>query len=281
MVCLVNHQRMRVCVLFLVLLVILMIVELSQSARGLRARFRGGSRGRSRNRSLTRSSSGSSLKPKITKYTPIPATSVSSPVIVKQTKLGLRSRTFKKVVTAYLVHRYVFSNAPVYRSGYPLYRSYVTIPVNRAMRLSHDEEKLLDDQDELCLEKLAGNRTLEEGIDQNLVELNTTVKYSDEIVVKLHEINNTISLKDIKDQDFKISNLARYNTSIVAGTTCTQVAMTVQGTMVIMYERNPNRASLLKINNKLLLVVFSLFAFLNFFSTSYVSIAANLVRQPP
>lgn len=149
------------------------------------------------------------------------------------------------------------------------------------MRLSHDEEKLLDDQDELCLEKLAGNRTLEEGIDQNLVELNTTVKYSDEIVVKLHEINNTISLKDIKDQDFKISNLARYNTSIVAGTTCTQVAMTVQGTMVIMYERNPNRASLLKINNKLLLVVFSLFAFLNFFSTSYVSIAANLVRQPP
>ena len=266
MVCLMNHQRMRVCVLFLVLLVILMIVELSQSARGVRARSRGGSRGRSRNRSLTRSSSGSSLKPKITRYTPIPATSVRSPVIVNQTKLGLRSGTFKKVVTAYLVHRYVFSNAPVYRSGYPLYRSYVTIPVNRAMRLSHDEEKLLDNQDELCLEKLAGNRTLEEGIDQNLVELNTTVKYRDEIVVKLHElVNNTISLKDIKDQDFKISNLARYNTSIVAGTTCTQVAMTVQGTMVIMYERNPNRASLSKINNKLLLVVFSLFAFFKLF----------------
>lgn len=40
---------------------------------------------------------------------------------------------------------------------------------------------------------------LEEGIDQNLVELNIIVKYSDEIVVKLYEINNIILLKDIKD----------------------------------------------------------------------------------
>ena len=255
-----NHQKMRVPVLFLVLLVILLMVELSQSARA-----RGGSRGSSRNRSRTRSSSGSSSKPKITKYTPIPTTSVRSPVIVKQTQPGLRSGTFKKVVAAYLVHRYVFSSAPVYRSGYPLYRSYVAIPENRAVRLSHDEEKLLDVQGELCLGKMAGNRTLEEEIDDNLIELNTTVKYSDEIVVKLHEANTTISLKDVKDQDFEISNLARYNTSIVAGTNCTQVEMTVRGTMVTMYETNPNGASLSKINNKLLPVVFSLFAFLNIF----------------
>ena len=250
--------------LLLVLLVILnMMVELSQSARGVRARVRGGSRG------LTRSSSAARSKPRITKYTPIPATLVRSPVIVKQTKPGLLSGTFKTVVSAYLVHRYVFSNAPVYRSGYPLYRSYVSIPENRAVRLSHDEEKLLDDQDKLCLEILAVNRTLEEGIDENLVELNTTVKYSDEIVVKLHEVDNTISLKDIKDQDFEISNLARYNASIVTGTTCTQVEMMVQGTMVIMYETNPNRSSLSKINNKLLLVVFSLFVFFNYFSLNF------------
>ena len=255
---------MRVSVLFLVLLVILMMVELSQSARGGRGGSRGGSRGRSRNRSRTRSSSGSSSKPKITKYTPIPVTSTRSPVIVKQTQLGLRSGTYKKVVAAYLVDRYVFSSAPVYRSGYPLYRSYVAIPENRAVRLSHEEEKLLDDQGELCLGKLAGNRTLEE-IDDNLIELNTTVKYRDEIVVKLHEADSTISLKDVKDHDFEISNLARYNISIVAGTNCTQVEMTVRGTMVTMYETNPNGASLSKINNKLLPVVFSLFAFLNFF----------------
>ena len=257
-----NHQKMRVSVLFLVLLVILLMVELFQSAR---ARFRGGSRGRSRNRSRTRSSSGSSSKPKITKYTPIPTTSTRSPVIVKQTQLGLRSGTFKEVVAAYLVHRYVFSSAPVYRSGYPLYRSYVAIPENRAVRLSHDEEKLLDVQGELCLGKMAGNRTLEEEIDDNLIELNTTVKYSDEIVVKLHEANTTISLKDVKDQDFEISNLARSNTSIVAGTNCTQVEMTVRGTMVTMYETNPNGASLSRINNKLLPVVFSLFSFFNIF----------------
>jgi len=46
------------------------------------------------------------------------------------------------------------------------------------VRLSHNEEKLLDDQGELCLGELARNRTLEEGIDKNLVELNTTVKYN-------------------------------------------------------------------------------------------------------
>ena len=83
---------------------------------------------------------------------------------------------FKKVVVAYLVRRYAFSNAPVYRSGYPLYRCYVAIPKDRSVRLSRDEEKLLDDQGEsVCLGEYAGNRTLEEGIDENLVELNTTV----------------------------------------------------------------------------------------------------------
>ena len=253
---------MRVPALFLVLLVILMMVELSQTARG--GRSRGGS-SRSRSRSRSRSSSGSSSKPKITKYTPIPATSVRSPVIVKQTKLGSRSSTFKKVVAAYLVHRYLFSNAPVYRSGYPLYRSYVVIPKNRAVRLSHDEEKLLDDQGDLCLGELAGNRTLEEGIDENLVELNTTVKYNDGTTLNLNGFDNTISLKDIKDQGFEITTLARYNTSIVAETSCTQVEMTVEGTMVTMYETNPNRACLLKLSNKLLSVVISLFAFFNIF----------------
>lgn len=256
---------MRVDALFLVLLVTFTMVELSQSARGARGGSRGGSRGRSRYRSRSRSSSGSSSKPKITKYTPIPATSVRSPVIVKQTKLGTRSSTFKKVVAAYLVHRYVFSNAPVYRSGYPLYRSYVAIPKNRAVRLSYDEEKLLDDQGELCLGELAENRTLEEGIDENLVELNTTVKYNGGTTVKLHGFDNTVSLEDIKDQGFEITSRARYNTSIVAGTTCKQVEMTVNGTMITMYETNPNGASLPSINNKLLPVVTSLFAFLNIF----------------
>jgi len=132
-------------------------------------------------------------------------------VIVKQTRLGSRPGIFKKVVAAYLVRRYALSNAPVYRSGYPLYRSYVAIPRNRAVRLSHDEEKLLDDQGELCLGELAGNRTLEEGIGENLVELNTTVKYNDGTMVKQQGIDKTISLEDIKDQDFEITTLARYN----------------------------------------------------------------------
>jgi len=80
---------------------------------------------------------------------------------------------------------------------------------------------------------------------------------------KLQGFDKTISLEDMNDQDFEITTLARYNTSIVAGTACTQVEKILQGTMVTMYKTNPNEASLLKINNLLLPVVFSLFAFFN------------------
>ncbi|XP_078370026.1 uncharacterized protein LOC144653796 [Oculina patagonica] len=121
-----------------------------------------------------------------------------------------------------------------------MYRSYVSIPENRAVRLSSEEEKLLDDEGNLCLEKSSASQTLEEGIDDNLVELNTTVKYSDGRMINLHGVNNTVSLEDIKDKNFEVTSRARYNTSIVAGTTCTQVEKTVQGTMVTMYQTNPN-----------------------------------------
>ena len=117
---------MRFATVLLVVIVLMVTVELSETrGRGGGGRSAGsrGSRGSSRSRSR---SGGSSSKPKITKNTPIKATSVRSPVIVKQTKLGSRSSTFKKVVVAYLVTRYAFSSAPVYRQGYPMYRSYVS-----------------------------------------------------------------------------------------------------------------------------------------------------------
>ncbi|XP_022800941.1 uncharacterized protein LOC111338692 [Stylophora pistillata] len=256
---------MRLTTVLLVSIVLMAMVELSETrGRGGGGRS-GGSRGsRSSRSSRSRSRSrGSSSKPKITKYTPIKATSVRSPVIVKQTKLGSRSSTFKRAVAAYLVTRYAFSSAPVYRQGYPMYRSYVSIPKKRAVRVTLEKERLLDDSGNLCLNELAGSQTTKEGIDDNLVDLKTTVKYKNGETKTLHGVDKTLSLEDIKDQDFEVVTLASYNITIVTATTCTQVEKTVEGTMVTLYETNPNGSSRLNIDNNLLSVVITLFMSMN------------------
>ena len=226
-----------------------------------RGRFRsGGFRSRSRSNS---GSSGSSGKPKITKNTPIKATTVRSPVIRSQTKQGLRSSTFTKVVVGYLVLRYTLNNAPVYRQGYPMYRSYANLPEDRAVRITYEEQKLLDDQGDLCLAESWTSQTLREGIDDNLIDLKTTVNYKSTGETKeYHGVDNTISLEDIKDQDFEITTAARYNTSIVTGTTCTGLEEKVEGTMVQLYETNPDSACAVFINIKLLMASIALLGFL-------------------
>ena len=109
---------MQFATVLLVAIVLMMMVELSET-RGRIGRSR-----RSR-------SKGSSSKSKITKYTPIKATSVRSPVIVSQTHYGSRSITFKKVVFANSQHRHPFSSAPVYRMGYPMQCTGVMSPSRR------------------------------------------------------------------------------------------------------------------------------------------------------
>ena len=270
-------------VLFLLFITAILLVELSEAARG---GGRGGSRGRSRgSRSRSRSSSRSrsTSKPIITKYTPIKATTVRSPVIVSQTKLGSRSSTFKKVLVGYIVYRYAYSNAPVYRRGYPMYGSYVTIPDKRAVRVTFEEESLLNNAGQRCLGDSSTPQTLREGIDKNLVELNTTVKYKKTGETKKY-YGDIVSLKDINEQDFEVTTRARYNTTIVEGTSCTQVKKKVQGTMITLYETNPNivtgprsypltpttgynKGSSLCINNELLATVITLT-----FSIAYVSL---------
>lgn len=256
---------MRIATVFLVIFIALVIVELSEAARGGgRGGGRGGSRGSS-GRKGSSSKSGKSSTPKITKYTPIKPTSVRTSVIRSQTNVGSRSSAFNRVVVGYLVYRYAFSSAPVYRHGYPMYRSYVSIPKDRAVRVSYEEEKLLDDNGKLCLGESAEKRTLVEGIDRSLVELNTTVKYSNGTTLELRGLNSTVSLEDINDQNFEVTSRGRYNVTIVTATNCTQVEKTVRGTMITMYETNPNGASLPNINSKLLPAVISLFAFINVF----------------
>ena len=84
-------RQMRFATVLLITIVLMVMVQLSETRR------RGGSSRGSRSSRSRSSSGGSGSKPKIIKYTPIKATSVRSPVIVKQTKLGSRSSTFKRV----------------------------------------------------------------------------------------------------------------------------------------------------------------------------------------
>ena len=221
-------------------------MELSQAARG---RSGGGSRGGSsgsRKSSGSKSSSGSGSKTKVGKYDPIKPTTVRSPVIVKQTKVGSRSDVLKRVLFGYVLYSYAFGNAPVYRGGYPMYGSYVTIPEKRAVRITYEEQTLLNDGGDKCLSEDSKSSTLREGIGENLVGLTTTVKYKNGKTLIYN--NSTISLEDIKEEDFEVISRARYNTTIVVGTSCTQVEKKVEGTMVTLYETNPNAAKSLNSN---------------------------------
>lgn len=245
-------MRLYPVVLFLIIITLMSVMlELSQAARG---RSGGGSRGGSsgsRKSSGSKSSSGSGSKTKVGKYDPIKPSTVRSPVIVKQTKVGSRSDVLKRVLFGYVVYRYAFGNAPVYRGGYPMYGSYVTIPEKRAIRITYEEQTLLNDGGDKCLSEDSNTSTLREGIGENLVELKTTVKYKNGKTLIYN--NSTISLEDIKEEDFEVITRARYNTTIVSGTSCTQVEKKVEGTMVTLYETNPNTANSLNSNYMLLI----------------------------
>jgi len=248
----------------LVCIVLLVLVAVDARGRGGGGRSGGSRSGGSRSRS--RSNSGSSGKPKITKNTPIKATTVRSPVIISQTRVGSRSSTFTKVLVGYLVLSYTLNNAPVYRQGYPMYRSYAAVPEDRAVRITSEEQRLLDDQGNLCLGQSSTKQTLLEGIDDNLIDLKTKVKYKTTgKTEEYHGVDKTISLQDIKDQNFEITTTARYSKPIVAGTTCTQIEKKVEGTMVQLYETNPDSASAVFINIKLLIASIALLGFLHGF----------------
>lgn len=267
-------MKLHKIVLLSVLILVLIEIDFSE-ARGRGGGRSGGSsrsRGGSRNSggsSRSRSSGGSNTAyktPKVTKSTPIKATSVHSPVIATQARKGSRSSTFTKVFVGYMIARYALSGAPVYKYGYPMYRSYVTIPENRAVRLTYEERKLLDADGNLCVNETRkeANQTLLEGIDEHLVELNTTIVYKKTGEIKRFEgINKTVSLEDIKEEEFTLVSNARYNMTIVNGTNCTQIEKKVEGTMVVMYQTNPNNAGIIYISYKLLLAGIALLGFLN------------------
>ena len=103
--------------------------------------------------------------------------------------------------------------------------------------------------------------SLREGIEKNLIELKTTVKNKNTGQSRTYS-NNTdiISLDDMNGQDFVVLSRVRYNTTIVEGTSCTQVEKKVEGTMITLYQTNPNEANLLYVNHKLFATVILLFS---------------------
>lgn len=151
-----------------------------------------------------------------------------------------------------------------------MYRNYVFIPENRAVRLSEREEKLMDSQGKRCLGNSSKNQTLRDGIDNDLLELNTTIHYKESgKTVNLHGISNTVSLEDVKGQDFEVTSRARYNASIVVGTNCSQLELRIEGTMVEMYKTNPNGARAAEINYKLLLASSAMAVFIALFKSTW------------
>ncbi|CAH3030428.1 unnamed protein product, partial [Porites evermanni] len=123
--------------------------------------------------------------------------------------------------------RYALNKAPVYREGFPVYEKYVSIPAERAVRISSQRVSLLDSNGNLCLGYSSISRTLKDGLEKNLVELKTTVIYKTNpekvYITILYGVNNTISLEDIKEKNFTVTILTRYNVTLLRDTDCTQV----------------------------------------------------------
>ena len=182
---------------------------------------------------------------KLSKTTPIKPVTFCTPVIKSQTIRGSRrtkpAKLFTRVASGYLVMRYALNKAPVYREGFPVYKNYVSIPEERAVRISSERVSSLDANGNLCLGYSSIPRTLKDGLEKNLVELKTTVIYktNPEKVTILYGVNNTISLKDIKEKNFTVTILTRYNVTVLRDTDCTQVEKQINGTMIEMYETNP------------------------------------------
>ena len=143
-----------------------------------------------------------SSKFKLSKTMPIEPVKFCTPVIKSQTIRGSRTKLFTRVASGYLVMRYALNKAPVYREGFPVYEKYVSIPEERAVRISSERVSLLDANGNLCLGYSSIPRTLKDGLEKNLVELKTTLIYKKNpenvYLTILYGVNNTILLEDIK-----------------------------------------------------------------------------------
>ena len=204
----------------------------------------------------------------ITKTTPIKPVKLCTPVIKSQTICGSRTKLFTRVAAGYLVTRYALNKAPVYREGFPVNGRYVSIPKERAVRISSERVSLLNSDGNLCVKNSSVPRSLNDGIEKNLLELKTTVIYktNPEKATRLYGVNDIVSLEDIKGKTFTVAIRARYTVTVVKDTDvtdCTQVEKQVNGTMIDLYEFNSNvenKAGISTVGRIILYSIVGLFA---------------------
>ena len=204
----------------------------------------------------------------ITKTTPVKPVKFCTPVIKSQTICGSRTKLFTRVAAGYLVTRYALNKAPVYREGFPVNGRYVSSPKERAVRISSERVSLLNSDGNLCVKNSSVPRSLNDGIEKNLLELKTTVIYktNPEKVTRLYGVNDIVSLEDIKGKTFTVAIRARYNVTVVKDTDVTdytQVEKQVNGTMIDLYEFNSNvenKAGISTVGRIILYSIVGLFA---------------------
>ena len=242
-----DNMRLKALAIALVVLSLLAFeVCEGRGSRGSRSSSRSKSNRSSRN-SNSRSSSGTRSRstPRTTKQTPIPAKTRSSSVIVSQTKSGIRHSTFNKVLVGYVALSFFgrLSSAPVYRNGYQMYGGYVKICPERAVRLMSTETIMLDGNDQRCLDEKEQNKThnISDSAVNNVLEENMTITYGEEEPQQL--TGPEYILRDEAGLDFEIVSRTRYNASLVPGEDCTVVEERLNGTVLLMYETNPNGAA--------------------------------------
>ena len=207
----------------------LLVVTFSEATRGVGGRGGFGRGGTSRGGTRVWSR-------RVSKYTPIQARKVGSPVIRSQTIYGSRLSTLKNFVRGYILTIYVLSKAPIYSNGYPMYRIFLSIPRKRAIRVTYEKEELLDSNGTLCLGTNSTKRPLVKGV--HPVSSKTTISYYKE--EGTYAVNvDTVFLKDVDGQAFKARSRISYDTVIVRNTNCTQVDSSVRATMISMYETDP------------------------------------------
>ena len=141
-------------------------------------------------------------------------------------------------------------------------------PKERAVRISSERVSLLNSDGNLCVKNSSVPRSLNDGIEKNLLELKTTVIYktNPKKVTRLYGVNDIVSLENIKGKTFTVAIRARYNVTVVKDTDvtdCTQVEKQVNGTMIDLYEFNSNvenKAGISTVGRIILYSIVGLFA---------------------
>lgn len=227
----------------ILLIVTVLLSELTE-ARG-RVRARTSSRRRSsisRSTSRTRRHFSPPGSSKVTKYTFIPVLASSSPVIRRQTTLSPSSHLYRNAFFGYLFYRYTLQKMPVYRGSYNMPNTVVQIPEERALRVSYIAESIRDINGTLCLGYSSKNYTISPGVNVSSVQTSLSVYSVPSWTRNNGKLTNFTLDRDLLNKDIKVRTVVVYDGSLIANTTCRQVESEMEGTMVRMYETNPDAA---------------------------------------